>query len=202
MIVHYMAMDYAFSSAKTFQLTPVGRALQTESKRAAQPLQRRNTTVADLRNDHPDNSGSQHPLVPAFDLDGMLGALAKWLRILGFDASYPCRTPSPGRVFVTTKRIAGRSDTIIVDERDSLDQLRQVLEQAGVAPDPDLFLSRCLICNVLVEEISRDRAAGRVPEQVLRAVSVFNECPECGRVYWEGSHSERIKKRLQKSGLG
>jgi uncharacterized protein len=157
--------------------------------------------VARVRIDHPDNSGSQHSLLPAFDLDGMLGALAKWLRILGFDASYPCRTPSSGRVFVTTKQVPGRLDTIIVDERDSLAQLRQVLEQAEVAPDPDLFLNRCLICNIPVEKISRDKAAGRVPEQVLQVVSMFNECPKCGRVYWEGSHSERIKRRLQKARL-
>jgi uncharacterized protein with PIN domain len=139
--------------------------------------------------------------VTAFDVDGMLGALTKWLRILGFDAAYPCSTPASGRIFVTMKRVAGRSDTIVVEDQDPVAQLKQVLEEAGISPDPELFLTRCLICNVPVEEIPRDKVAGRVPEQVFQKVTLFNECPTCGRIYWEGSHDQRIKKRLQKAGI-
>jgi len=131
----------------------------------------------------------------------MLGHLAKWLRVLGFDAAYPCKAPSPARTFVTAKRIAAGSDTIIVEDQDPLDQLKQVLEHAGISPDPELFLSRCLLCNVSVAEVPRDRVAGRVPEQVFQVMTKFNQCPKCGRVFWEGSHAERMKMRLQKIGL-
>jgi len=131
----------------------------------------------------------------------MLGHLAKWLRVLGFDAAYPCKAPSPGRTFITAKRIAAGSDTIIVEDQDPLDQLKQALEHAGISTDPGLFLSRCLLCNVPVKEVPRDRIAGRVPELIFQALTKFNECPRCGRVFWEGSHAERMKMRLQKMGL-
>jgi len=157
--------------------------------------------VARLRKDFSYNSDSRTDLVPPFDVDGMLGALAKWLRILGFDAAYPCSGPSSGRIFVTGKRIAGRSDTLILEDQDPLAQLKQVLDEVGIAPDPDLFLSRCLACNVPVEEIPRDKAEGRVPEKILLRATVFNECPKCGRVFWEGSHGKRIRKRLHKAGI-
>jgi uncharacterized protein len=80
--------------------------------------------------------------------------------------------------------------------------LRQVLEQAGIRPDPRLFLSRCLICNVPVREVQREDVAGKVPEGVFQRSRTFHECPECGRIYWEGSHADRIKKRLEVLGEG
>lgn len=154
-----------------------------------------------LRQNRTDSRNSEGFSPPAFDVDGMLGALAKWLRILGFDAAFPCKAPSRGRLYVTVRRIAGRSDTIIVEDRDPLEQLKQVLQTTGISPDPELFLTRCLICNVPVHDISREKAEGRVPEEVLQIATIFNECPKCGRVYWEGSHNERIRRRLQESGL-
>ncbi len=89
------------------------------------------------------------------------------------------------------------SEAIIVTGEDLHEQLRQVLEQEGVCPDPDLFLTRCLICNVPVREATPEKVAGRVPERIFDKVAVFHECPVCGRIYWQGSHADRIKSKLQ-----
>lgn len=144
----------------------------------------------------------RHPSVKmspsaSFDVDGTLGRLAKWLRILGFDATYPRSRPSAGRLFVTAGRSAPHARAIIVSGDDPLEQLKQVLEQAGVRPDPALFLARCLICNVPVRDVKLEDVAGKVPDGIFRGSESFHECPKCGRIYWEGSHAERIKKRLQ-----
>jgi uncharacterized protein with PIN domain len=139
--------------------------------------------------------------VPAFDVDGTLGALAKWLRIVGFDAAYPRTSPTIGRIFVTMRLLPDGSDKLRVDNRDPVSQLKQVIDYAGIVLREDLLLSRCLLCNVPVREISPDQAAAGVPHAILRTVRVFHECPQCHRVYWEGSHSERIKKRLKESGI-
>jgi len=148
-----------------------------------------------------DNHHSNLPTLSAsFDVDGMLGRLAKWLRILGFDAAFPRSRPSAGRLFVTARKVARYADAIIVTGEDPQEQLRQALEQAGVQPDPNLFLSRCLICNIPVKEVQRKEVAGKVPDGVFQKSKSFHECPECGRIYWEGSHAERIKKRLQNLG--
>ena len=82
-----------------------------------------------------------------------------------------------------------------------MEQLKQVLEQTGVRPNPELFLSRCVVCNVLVEPVSLDRVAGKVPDAVLEMTATFNQCPSCGRIYWEGCHPERMIKRLETIGV-
>ncbi|MEJ2715888.1 MAG: Mut7-C RNAse domain-containing protein [Deltaproteobacteria bacterium] len=135
---------------------------------------------------------------PSFDVDGMLGRLAKWLRIMGFDAAFPRSAPSEGRVFVTMKKDVRRPGSVSITKIGPMDQLAEFLEQTGIDPNPARVLSRCLVCNVPVGETTRERAAGRVPDRVLRTSSSFNECPRCGRIYWEGTHGERIRKRLKK----
>ncbi|MBI5252276.1 MAG: hypothetical protein HY912_22505 [Desulfomonile tiedjei] len=142
-----------------------------------------------------------HPEEEAFDLDGMLGRLAKWLRILGFDAAYPCKRPSEDRYFVTANKKVRDPRAIIVKGNDPVEQLREVLGAAQAIPRPGLFLSRCLICNIPVREVPRIRVLGRVAPQIHEAIHLFNECPCCGRVYWEGSHSTRIKLMLEKRGI-
>ncbi len=138
---------------------------------------------------------------PCFDVDGMLGRLAKWLRILGFDAAYPRSAPTADRYLVTTGKRKGIPQIIIVTANDSMEQLKQVLTAISVRPDPSLFFSRCLICNIPVVEISKADAAGQVPEEIFGSRQKFHECPRCRRVYWEGSHVSRITRRLKSVGL-
>ncbi len=92
-------------------------------------------------------------------------------------------------------------ESFVVSGRTPLEQLKQVLEQTGVRPSSDLFLSRCVVCNELVEPVPVERVAGKVPGHVLETVAAFNQCPRCGRIYWEGSHAERILKRLKEAGV-
>ena len=79
---------------------------------------------------------------PCFDVDGMLGRLAKWLRILGFDAAYPRSAPTADRYFVTTRKQKGIPQIIIVTANDSMEQLKQVLTAISVRPDPSLYLQQ------------------------------------------------------------
>lgn len=137
----------------------------------------------------------------SFDVDGMLGKLAKWLRVLGFDAEFPRNAPSQGRHFVTGTRRARHPGAIVVDSSDCVEQLLSVLKQVGLPPEPELFLSRCLLCNVPVCDVSRESVRGVVPSAVFARGSGFRRCPKCGRVYWDGSHGERIKERLREGGV-
>jgi len=135
---------------------------------------------------------------PAFDVDGMLGGLVKWLRILGYDAAFPCPRPtSPLRVFVTTVPGKARAGDVIVSTEHRLQQLAQVLQQTGFEPDEALFFSRCILCNEQVVPVQRDDVVDEVPDWIFRSGASFQACPKCGRIYWEGSHLERVKKRLE-----
>jgi uncharacterized protein with PIN domain len=141
----------------------------------------------------------------------MLGALARWLRALDMDVVYDpalddaalvARAVAEGRTILTRDRrliqrrlardhLLIRSD--VVDE-----QVRQVLEDLDVTPDPGRFLGRCLRCNTPLEPIEAERARAHVPPWVARTNEEFRACPACGRIYWRGTHVRRMAKRLER----
>lgn len=150
---------------------------------------------------HPIWSNPEQP--PAFDVDGMLGGLAKWLRILGYDTAFPRSRPtSPLRIFVTTAVRKAQAGAVIVTATKPLQQLGEVLQQTEIEPDDALFFSRCILCNEPVSPIAVEQAHGKVPEYIFRSVTEFTGCPKCGRIYWEGSHLGRVKRRLKEIAAG
>lgn len=136
-----------------------------------------------------------------FDLDGMLGNLAKWLRILGFDAKFPCKKVAQDRYFVTTNRKLKNPQVLRIHDGSPTEQMKQLFDLTGIVPNPNLFLSRCLTCNVPVRETARHKVKGKVPDSVFSRTPIFHECPLCGKLYWEGTHASRIKRRLEESGV-
>ena len=144
----------------------------------------------------------------------MLGALARWLRVLGFDVAYDPALDDPELVekAVAEERVILTRDRRLVERRrarshllvrsDDVDeQVRQVLEDLRLRPDPATFLARCLRCNTPLESISPERAAARVPPWIARTQADFRACPGCGRVYWRGSHAERMRRKLERWGI-
>ena len=147
----------------------------------------------------------------AYIADAMLGRLAKWLRMLGFDVEYAAgveddalveRVEETGRVLVTrdtrlVKRRALRGRCILLTANDSLEQLKELLPH--LPPPPGLF-SRCTECNSLLEEVGKGEVRGKVPPYVLRTNERFAHCPGCCRYYWPGTHREKALAQLE--GLG
>lgn len=146
---------------------------------------------------------------PRFMVDAMLGGLARWLRILGFDAAFDAEISDEdlvrkglreGRHILSRDR--GLEDawrvaqlTILKEEGEEA-QLKVVLNRFELAGRIRLF-TRCTLCNVLLVPVGREEVEDRVPERVLEAQDSFARCPSCQRVYWEGSHTERIRSRLK-----
>ncbi|MCF8044051.1 MAG: Mut7-C RNAse domain-containing protein [Desulfarculaceae bacterium] len=132
--------------------------------------------------------------------DSMLGHLARWLRLLGYDAPQPKRLPAqaaPGEALLTRRRAwQGRPGVVFILHDLMEDQLRQVLCELELTPDPSRFFSRCLDCNVPVQPLAREHAAGRVPDYILDTAEGFTHCPSCGKVFWPGSHGKRAQERL------
>jgi uncharacterized protein with PIN domain len=140
-------------------------------------------------------------------VDCMLGRLAKWLRILGYDTAYENtatdhelarRARAEGRVLLTRDReLAARRGlkTLLIRSQQLDDQVQQVQDALG--PPPESSLSRCPVCNVVLEEMTAKDAADRVPRYVLETEAEFRHCPGCGRVYWPGSHVEMMEEQLE-----
>lgn len=152
---------------------------------------------------------------PPMIADAMLGALARWLRVLGLDVAYePAlddaeiveRAVAEGRVILTrdrrlVERRLARNHLLI--RSDSVDeQVRQVLEELGIVPEPGRLLGRCLRCNALTEPMPAEDARAMVPPWVARTQDEYRACPLCGRIYWSGTHAERMRKKLEKMGIG
>jgi uncharacterized protein with PIN domain len=138
--------------------------------------------------------------------DHMLGSLARWLRFMGYDTAYPDpaapdrvlidRARSEDRIVLTRdKELARRIPGAIQIRSDDMEE--QIREVARVLPlrliDP---LSRCSLCNDLLVPASPGEVKGLVPEGVQRRHASFWRCPGCRRVYWQGSHWDKMVARL------
>jgi uncharacterized protein with PIN domain len=139
--------------------------------------------------------------MPNFDVDGMLGGLEKWLRILGFDAAFPRTSPRPGRIFVTKRTSTPDTNAVIVTAQRPFDQLIQVLSTTGIQPHAKLLLTRCTKCNLPVQTTPKHTVQHEVPSYIFETTSTFTRCPQCRKVFWEGSHRGRIMKRLADAGF-
>ena len=145
-----------------------------------------------------------------FVADRMLGKLAKWMRVLGYDVVYLRQAADQeilkqlqdGRTLLTRNRRAGlwqqQGRVFVVDADDPKEQLREVVRGLGLSKIDEALFSRCLSCNRLLEKVSREEVREQVPEYIWQAQNRFYRCKGCNKVYWSGSHSERMRQRLKK----
>lgn len=143
-----------------------------------------------------------------FLVDGMLGKLAKWLRLLGYDTAYDNAASDPelarraraeGRVLLTRDReLSARRGlrTLLVQSEALEEQVREV--QAALGPPPRPPLSRCTVCNAALETVSPATITDRVPPYVLRTQTEFRRCPDCDRIYWPGSHFQGMRDQIRR----
>lgn len=146
---------------------------------------------------------------PRFVADVMLGRLAKWLRIAGFDVVYSNRITDDELLLSSQRegRIILSKDTrllvrkavrrfIFIESDDVREQIRQVFRATGTAALPGL-LSRCLDCNAVLESIAREHVRERVPPFVFATQAGFKRCPACDKIYWAGTHRQAVLRTLE-----
>ncbi len=146
-----------------------------------------------------------------FFLTRELGRLAKWLRILGFDARYErsndkscCVIESlkEERILITRNLRFGRrrGGSVVVIKHDRLqDQLKDLKDAIGLKVDTTRLFTRCTICNMELAGVLKGAVEKEVPEYVYQTNQDFKRCPDCGRIYWHGTHwgnAERLLRKL------
>jgi uncharacterized protein with PIN domain len=148
---------------------------------------------------------------PTFAVDAMLGRLAKALRILGYDAHYDSRIDDSdlrllalreGRIILTRDREIAESKltqrVLLIESDRPEEQLRQVVRELSLETEGALF-TRCLVCNVPVQDVSRGEVEARVPPYVLSTQERFARCPRCGRIYWAATHVDAARRWLDRA---
>jgi hypothetical protein len=146
---------------------------------------------------------------PAFLADSHLGGLARFLRMLGFDTLYENglgdaeirRLAREERRIVLTRdrellKCADIAAGAFVRELKAEAQLREVAARYDLAPKARPF-TRCLSCNLPLEPVDKRAVLERLPESVSRLHESFLRCAGCDRVYWRGSHYERMNAVLR-----
>jgi hypothetical protein len=146
---------------------------------------------------------------PKFIADHMLGSLARWLRMLGYDTIYDKRLDDAqmaivareqGRFILTRDRELAKEPGAFFVEPDDLDeQLKAAGQKFGLKfNDANI---RCSACNGDLVDLPKEQAKPDVPEGAFSANDKFWRCAKCGKVYWMGTHWRGIMDRLKKLNL-
>ena len=162
-------------------------------------------------------SSSASPMISspcAFVADAMLGRLARWLRMLGYDTAYEQaitdqalieRALGEGRWVLTRDRYLAKRKLLrgrhtVVRSDYVVDQLRQLVQELKITlAVGSTTASRCPACNGMLESITREEAAPNVPRFVATQQTRFSRCVGCSRIYWPGTHWENFHRQLARA---
>ena len=148
-----------------------------------------------------------------FVADVHLGKLVKYLRLLGFDTVYD-KDLDDNKIIdisISDHRIILTRDLGILKNKKNThgywirctDPQKQVYEVVDKFSLKNLFkpFSRCLECNSMVIDIPKDEISDRLLPKTRKYYKKFQVCPECQRIYWKGSHYEKMKQFVESFNL-
>ncbi len=148
-----------------------------------------------------------------FIADGMLGKLARWLRLAGYDVTYIGNMEIPPEkqddALLEQAKLEERElmthdlslhhraekagmRSIFIRSSDVVSQLVEVSKQGRLKVEISPENSRCPMCNGWLKSTSKKEIDGLVPETVLEAQQEFWQCVKCGKTYWRGKHWKTI----------
>ena len=151
---------------------------------------------------------------PNFIVDAMLGNLAKKLRILGYDSKYFSSIEDDKLIVIAKneKRIIltkdaqltnnaekQNVDAVLIRGNDELEQIAQINAKIKFEKFVmDTNNSRCVTCNGNLQPTEKYRIIGKIPEGVLEREEKFWTCDSCKKIYWEGTHFEKLQEFVNK----
>ena len=140
-----------------------------------------------------------------FLCNGMLGKLCKYLRICGIDTAYSnegmkilIEAKKESRIILTKNtRLKGKEGVFFIEINNPVIQLKRIIAQFKLN-DKLKFFSRCLLCNELLTPTDKESIKGKIPYYTYKNFDEFARCPKCQRVYWQGSHYQKMLEDIKK----
>lgn len=147
---------------------------------------------------------------PCFVLDVHLGRLAAYLRMLGFDSLYRNDYDDPtlakisadeNRILLTCDRLLLMRKQVVygyfVRARQPRQQLLEVVARYDLYETQKPF-SRCMHCNGKTHQVSKEEIKEHLLENTEKYYDTFYQCLSCNKVYWQGSHYQKMKALVEK----
>lgn len=145
--------------------------------------------------------------IPKFVADVMLGSLSRWLRLFGFDTLYRNDytdrelikiSLQQDRILLTRDILLAKSKmlkkVITISSEELKEQIKEVLESIENIQDFINLMPRCPICNGETEYVQKAEIREEVPDYVAISNEDFIRCKSCSKIYWHGTHKERIDR--------
>jgi uncharacterized protein with PIN domain len=142
---------------------------------------------------------------PRFVLDVHLGRLAAYLRMLGFDAVYANSatdselvriSSEQQRILLTRDRGLLKPSAVshgyLVRHTDGCRQIAEVVDRFDLARSIRPF-TRCMACNGALARVPKEQVLSLLPSRTAAVYDEFQQCAECGRLYWKGPHYRRMQ---------
>jgi hypothetical protein len=153
--------------------------------------------------------------IPAFAIDQMLGELARWLRLLGYDTYYSKDLTDEGlieysrsenRVLITcdqdlySRAVRKGVRTLLLRPDNLVNRLALLAKIFGIELRVTPEDSRCPLCNGEISKVGDvTELIGRVPPKILSTNKEFWICSSCGQVYWIGGHWKNIRRSVEEA---
>ena len=144
-----------------------------------------------------------------FLVDRMLGRLAKWLRILGYDAAYFTgrdkdelyyQSLREGRIILSRDQrgisCSKGFRVVFIHADDFEEQIRELSKAVKIQTGGEDMFTRCVLCNGELERADKEKIREKVPPFVFETVEEFSHCSRCEKIYWKGSHWELAEGKL------
>jgi len=143
-----------------------------------------------------------------FVADVMLGRLARFLRFRGYDVEYDRRSTDEELLLKSRRRIVLTKDrplasrikngrVYLVQATGAKNQFTEILREFPQSLPLSLRAIRCLVCNTKIRQIAKRKVRHLVPPFIFRRFSAFYFCPDCRRIYWPGTHYERMDRMIK-----
>lgn len=149
-----------------------------------------------------------------FIVDGMLGKLTRWLRMLGYNVKYSNKLDDAQLTIIAKKEhrilltrdlelyqqaTAKGVNALYLNGETEAERLAQLAEKFKIKLEINVETSRCPKCNTRVKPVSKENVANKVEKTTFAYYNDFWQCPKCGQIYWQGAHWTRIRKTLEEA---